>query len=101
MNLYAYKPSTFILQAVANETYNYLKTRLENLQTSEACPICLETTCIQDIAITKCGHKFCWDCLYQTHKSKESTSTIIKCPSCNTLISNKEVYLLFGSRIIA
>lgn len=75
-----------------SRTYNYLKSRLENLQTSEACPICLDD--IQDLAITKCGHKFCWDCLYQTHKSKESTSTIIKCPSCNTLISNKEVYLL-------
>ena len=77
-----------------SRTYNYLKTRLENLQTSEACPICLEEIAYSNLAITKCGHKFCWDCLYQTHKSKESSSTIIKCPSCNTLMSNKEIYLL-------
>lgn len=79
-----------------SRTYNYLKSRLENLQTSEACPICLDEIDTNNLAITKCGHKFCWDCLYQTHKSKESTTlqSIIKCPSCNTLISNKEVYLL-------
>lgn len=83
-----------------SRTYNYLKNRLENLQTSEMCPICLDDIQDIDIAITKCGHKFCWDCLYQTHKVKESLS-IIKCPSCNTLMSNKDVYLLQQSETVS
>ena len=79
-----------------SRTYNYLKIRLENLQTSEMCPICLDDIAYSNLAITKCGHKFCWDCLYQTHKAKEST--IIKCPSCNTLMSTKDIYLLQQSK---
>lgn len=82
-----------------SRTYNYLKSSLDNLQTSEMCPICLDD--ITDIAITKCGHKFCWDCLYQTHKAKEyssHTTSSIKCPSCNTLMSPKDIYLLHESK---
>jgi SNF2 family DNA or RNA helicase len=82
-----------------SRTYNYLKTTLENLQTSEMCPICLDEIDIENLTITKCGHKFCWDCLYQTHKAKGSS--IIKCPSCNTLMSNKDIYLLKNSEQVS
>jgi len=84
-----------------SRTYNYLKSRLENLQNSDTCPICLDEIDINNLSITKCGHKFCWDCLYQTHKAKESFSATIKCPSCNTLMSNKEIFLLKNSEPVS
>ena len=73
-----------------SRTYNYLKNSLDNLKIKDSCPVCLDD--IQDIAITKCGHKFCWDCLYKIYKIKSNSN--IKCPVCNSLISNKDVYLL-------
>lgn len=75
-----------------SRTYNYLKSRLENLKTSEMCPICLEEIDPVNLTITKCGHKFCWDCLYQTHKAQDSLN--IKCPSCNTIMSSRDIFLL-------
>jgi len=74
-------------------TYNYLKTAIETLKdTSDTnCPICLDT--IDVVTITKCGHKFCWDCLYETYKSKQSYGEF-KCPTCNMIITNKDIYLL-------
>lgn len=75
-----------------SRTYNYLKSSLENLKTSEMCPICLDEIDLVNLTITKCGHKFCWDCLYQTRKAQDSLN--IKCPSCNTIMSSRDIYLL-------
>lgn len=78
-----------------SRTYNYLKNSIEKLKDSSSecvCPICLDDIDVNNIVITKCGHKFCWDCLYETHKIRKDT--IIKCPTCNLCMKNDEVYLL-------
>lgn len=83
-----------------SRTYNYLKSCIESLinkNESMICPICLDDIEEDNITITKCGHKFCWDCIYQTHNVQSSSynnNGLIKCPSCNTLMTNKEIYLL-------
>lgn len=69
-------------------TLNYLKRAIENIKTKDTCPICLDG--IDKIAITTCGHKFCWSCFEQYSK----LAAVQKCPSCNTLIDSKNVYLL-------
>ena len=82
-----------------SRTYNYLLSSVENLVIAGEeliCPICLDIIEPGSITITRCGHKFCWDCIYETHRvqASSSRSTDIKCPSCNTLMSHKELYLL-------
>jgi SNF2 family DNA or RNA helicase len=72
-------------------SYNYLKLVVDSLTSDESeCPICLDT--IERLTLTKCGHKFCWECLYETHKIKNNLS--IKCPTCNTLLKNSEIYII-------
>ena len=80
-----------------SRTYNYLKNSLNTLEEGDkmTCPICLDDIEDDNIAITKCGHKFCWDCIYETHRANSSTNSVdIKCPSCNTVMTNKDIYLL-------
>ena len=73
-------------------TYNFLQSSIKTLKNveNETCPICLDD--IIDTTITKCGHKFCWDCISKTKKAQNSF--LLKCPNCNTLMNNKEIYLL-------
>jgi SNF2 family DNA or RNA helicase len=75
-------------------TFNYLENAIASLEADDTCPICLDK--IDQLTITKCGHKFCWDCLAQTHDAQKNMmkNADIKCPSCNTLMSTKDVYLL-------
>ena len=83
--------------AEISRTFNYLKNSVENLQRTEddlTCPICLDDIDRDNIAITKCGHKFCWDCIYETHKVQSGSNNKIKCPTCNSVMSNNELYLL-------
>jgi SNF2 family DNA or RNA helicase len=78
-----------------SRTYNYLKMSIDKLKDSSSecvCPICLDDINVDNIVITKCGHKFCWDCLYETHKIRKDAG--IKCPTCNLCMNNDEVYLL-------
>lgn len=85
-------------------TYNYLKTSIDSLSSDETitCPICLDDIDKDNITITKCGHKFCWDCIYETHKIRKESNNdkFIKCPTCNTLMSNKEIYLLYNNIVL-
>ena len=91
-----------------SRTWNYLKNSVKELEiTNEnnieiTCPICLDDIDKDNIAITKCGHKFCWDCIYETHKvHKQSSNTSnIKCPTCNNVMSNKEIYILNNTQNI-
>lgn len=81
-------------------TYNYLRSCIDSLVNKTetlTCPICLDDIDQNNITITKCGHKFCWDCIYQTHHVQSSSNHnngLIKCPTCNTMMTNKEIYLL-------
>jgi SNF2 family DNA or RNA helicase len=81
-----------------SRTYNYLKSSVDQLKDKDeelTCPICLDEIDKENIAITKCGHKFCWECIYETHQvQKQNNNEKIKCPTCNTFISNSELYLL-------
>ena len=79
-----------------SRTYNYLIKSIQTLNTEEVinCPICLDEIEKDKITITKCGHKFCWDCIYNTYKSNTKNNINIKCPCCNNIISIKDLYLL-------
>jgi SNF2 family DNA or RNA helicase len=79
-----------------SRTYNYLIKSIETLNTEEisSCPICLDEIEKDNITITKCGHKFCWNCIYNTFKSNTNGNSNIKCPCCNNIISIKDLYLL-------
>ena len=80
-------------------TYVYLKSSIENIEEQEeTCPICFDTISHDKLVITKCGHKFCWDCVSQiecTIKNQSVSKTkTFKCPSCNMVMLASEVYLL-------
>lgn len=73
-------------------TYNFLKSAIDSLpNNNDTCPICLDDILESKLAITQCGHKFCWDCIVKTQKSNRSV--LFKCPSCNTKISSKDVFI--------
>ena len=75
-------------------TLNYLEHVLQNIQsTDDNCMICLEE--FNDLSVTKCGHKFCFECISHNYKVKIGEGTSIKCPACNTLITNNDIYYLY------
>ena len=76
-----------------NRTYTFLKKAVENIKTSDTCPICLDDDISDNLAITKCGHKFCKDCIneYVEEMGKRGDT---KCPKCNISIKIDEIYLL-------
>ncbi len=79
-------------------TYNYLKQAIDAMvaeDSEETCAICLDTIEKNSKAITKCGHKFCWECLHDTHKVKQHD---FKCPICNNPISTQDIYVLQDRR---
>jgi SNF2 family DNA or RNA helicase len=77
-------------------TYNYLKYTLENLKENienECCPICLDEIEKDKLTITKCGHRFCLNCISKVTNDNRSM-TRVKCPQCNQLITDKDIYVL-------
>lgn len=76
-----------------NRTYTYLKNAIDNIKDEEICPICLDNIEVDSIAITKCGHKFCNECIYEYIDIHKNNSNI-KCPKCNIYITISEIYLL-------
>lgn len=68
---------------------NVVKTIIEKNE----CPICLDDIEKDNIAITSCGHKFCWDCLSTSLEIKMRSTTIRNCPQCNNKLGNNDVYL--------
>ena len=77
-----------------NRTYTYLKNAIDNIKEIDTCPICLDDIQNDQIAITKCGHKFCKDCIYEFMEELNSRYDEIKCPKCNIMIQKSEIYLL-------
>ena len=82
-----------------NRTYKYLQNAIDNIKKIETCPICLDDIQHDQIAITKCGHKFCKDCIYEFMEMINSKYEI-KCPMCNIIIKKSEIYLLKESEQI-
>lgn len=76
-------------------TYQYLKNAIEELKNKNelTCPVCLDEIPEKDMTVTMCGHKFCWDCVYQNYKIN-SHSKQFKCPFCNTFMDTKDVYII-------
>lgn len=68
-------------------TLNYLKNSIESTE-QETCTICLESVNDSDKAITKCGHKFCWECIQEIFKTN-----IQKCPNCNSFLNKDDIYV--------
>lgn len=54
------------------------------------CSICLETA--KEPVVTKCGHIYCWPCLYSWMESKGENS---KCPNCQNPISKEDLIPLY------
>jgi hypothetical protein len=48
----------------------------------DICPICMNNICKVNYVITKCNHKFCFDCLCKACNSKN------ECPLCRANIDN-------------
>jgi SNF2 family DNA or RNA helicase len=73
-----------------SRTYNFLKNAIDTIKITETCPICLDD--IIDIAITKCGHKFCQECIHEYVEELKHRNP--KCPKCNIEIKIEDIYLL-------
>jgi hypothetical protein len=77
-----------------NRTYTYLKNAVDNIKETETCPICLDDIPNDQIAITKCGHKFCKDCIHEFTEEINIRYDEVKCPKCNVAIQLSDIYLL-------
>lgn len=74
-------------------TCQYFENVVKNIIEKNECPICLDDIEKDNIAITSCGHKFCWDCLSTSLEIKMRSTTIKNCPQCNNKLGNNDVYL--------
>lgn len=82
--------------ASLERTNNYLKNEIDKLQEStqvHTCPICLDEIDKSTLTITKCGHKFCWECIFETFNINKHHSEF-KCPTCNGLLLTNQLYLV-------
>ena len=79
-----------------SRTFNYLSQSIESLNTDSeiSCPICMDVIEKDKKCITQCGHKFCYDCINQLYEKNGNRSGYLKCPSCNTINTFKDLYLL-------
>lgn len=80
---------------IIETTYNYLLNVINNLKNNDEeyeCPICLDTISDNMLTITKCGHKFCWDCLCKTYNINNKQE--MKCPTCNTKLNKDQIYYM-------
>ena len=71
-----------------NRTYVFLKNSIESSE-DETCTICLDLINRKNTTITKCGHKFCWECISGFCEINKRNS---KCPNCNTELHNDDLY---------
>jgi hypothetical protein len=72
------------------KVYNYLLSVVSSIDQSETCPICLDDTSVTNLAITQCGHKFCWGCINEYFESLCKYNP--KCPKCNIPITLDQIY---------
>jgi E3 ubiquitin-protein ligase RNF5 len=55
---------------------------------SYECSICLDVA--KEPVVTKCGHLFCWPCIYSWHQQKN------KCPNCNNVIGKNDFIPIYN-----
>ena len=56
------------------------------------CTICLETA--KEPVLTKCGHMYCWPCIYNWLDSKGGKA---KCPNCKNLITKDDLIPVYAN----
>jgi SNF2 family DNA or RNA helicase len=95
-NLRHYKTSlTVQLKNKENKqkTINYMQENITETVQTEMCCICLDD--ITDVCITKCGHKYCRICVEKfIEMGKRNRQDYIKCPQCNTILKENEIYIV-------
>jgi SNF2 family DNA or RNA helicase len=95
-NLRHYKTSlTVQLKNKENrqKTINYMQENITETVQIEMCCICLDD--ITDVCITKCGHKYCRICVEKfIEMGKRNGQNYIKCPQCNTILKENEIYIV-------
>jgi hypothetical protein len=69
------------------KTITYMQEHI--MEPVEMCCICLDD--ISDVCITKCGHKYCHECINNFIKCTMRNDKF-KCPQCNTLLQDNQVY---------
>lgn len=72
---------------------DYLNNTINEI--GEQCVICLDD--IQNISITKCGHKYCTQCITNLIQTLGKDSCI-KCPQCCRVLSYNEIFNI-GSKV--
>jgi E3 ubiquitin-protein ligase RNF5 len=55
------------------------------------CKICMEEA--KEAVVTKCGHLFCWSCIYEWAQAKQSNT--IPCPLCQAEVVITETIPLY------
>ena len=56
------------------------------------CTICLDTA--KEPVLTKCGHMFCWPCIYNWLDSKGGKA---KCPNCKNVITKDDLIPVYSN----
>ena len=56
------------------------------------CTICLDTA--KEPVLTKCGHMFCWPCIYNWLDSKGGRA---KCPNCKNEITKNDLIPVYAN----
>lgn len=80
-------------------TYNYLSSTISEIESHITenkqynCPICLDDIKHENLGMTQCGHKFCWDCIEELFLNN-NVNNKIKCPSCCMLLKTSEIFKL-------
>jgi SNF2 family DNA or RNA helicase len=75
-------------------TCTYLRKAISDVKTTTTCPICLDIIAETDLALTSCGHKFCWECIKHTFEVNVVDSNASKCPTCCTQLMIKDVFVI-------
>ena len=60
--------------------------------TNFECTICLDTA--KEPVLTKCGHMFCWPCIYNWLDSKQGRA---KCPNCKNIITKDDLIPVYAN----
>ncbi|OLY78795.1 Peroxisome biogenesis factor 10 [Smittium mucronatum] len=80
-------PSETKLQSLSSFEDSDIKNKLTK-SLNHTCSLCLEIT--QNPTITKCGHVFCWDCVFEWSCKNDV------CPLCRQSIKQSQIFPIYG-----
>jgi hypothetical protein len=58
------------------------------------CKVCMDEA--KDAVVTRCGHLYCWQCVYQWQQTK--ATDIFPCPVCHAEVALGDLIPLFASQ---